>query len=110
MSLGYAAQSVIHHQHPGAFTGAGAMLMLLAVALIAAARHRDSRRVSAREFEASLLSDEDEVAEDDLADDQVESLASFIAAEFSGLRCAAKSVRQRRAFLKAAEALSTTLA
>lgn len=112
MSLGYVAQSVIHHQQPEVLTGAGALLMLMAVALIAAARRWQSGPVSAREFEDLLLSEEeDEAAEDDLiADSQVESLVSFIAAEFSGLRYASKSVRRRRAFFEAAESLSTTLA
>jgi len=110
MTLGYVAQSMIHHQRPEALTGAGAFLMLLAVALIALARRWESRSVSSREIEDSLLSHkDDEATEDDLAaGSQVESLVSFIAAEFSGLSRTSKSVRRRRAFLETVESLSTT--
>jgi hypothetical protein len=109
MSLGYVAQSVIHRQRPAALTAVGASLMLLAVALIAAARWWQSRAASARGLEVGLLSDEEnEVVKD--VDNQAESLASFIAAEFSGFGYTSKSVRQRRIFNASAESLRMTLA
>jgi len=115
MVLGYVAQSMIHNQHPDGFTKAGAGLMLLAVTLIAAARVWQSKEAKARDLEAPLLQEaaNEAVADDvsaDVADEKTESLASFIAAEFSGLAHPSKSIRQRRLLATAVDTLSVTLA
>lgn len=116
MSLGYVAQSIVHHQRPEALTELGAVLMLLAVAFIAAGRWWQSKATSAREGEealdaALLPADREEEADDVLAaDGKTASLARFIAMEFSGLARPSKSIRQRRTLASAVEALHLTLA
>jgi len=112
MVLGYVAQSIIHNQHPDALTKVGAALMLLAVALVAAGRWWQSKAVAARELEAVLLPEHacQETEEAPAANPKTESLASFIAAEFSGLDHASKSIRQRRLLVAAVETLCVTWA
>jgi len=100
MSLGYVAQTLIHRQHLQPMKVAGAALMLLAVVLIAAARWWNAKAVSARELEESLLDTAGQEAEapeaiaGEAKSKQIANLASFIAAEFSGVE--KQSVRQRR--------------
>jgi len=112
MVLGYVAQSMIHHQHPDAFTKVGAALMLVAVALIALARWWQSKAAAARHLEALLLPEDGGKVSEDVpaADEKAESLASFIAAEFSGLAHPSKSIRQRRLLVTAVDTLHATLA
>jgi len=109
MSLGYVAQSVIHRQRPEVLTEIGAVLMLLAVSLIAAARWCQSRTVAASGLETFLLPEGRKGVDDEMPDAKAGSLASFVAAEFSGL--ALPSIRQRRVLATAAaDALHVTLA
>jgi len=103
MVLGYVAQSIIHHQHPDALTQLGAGLMLLAVALIAVARWWQSKAVSARELAEPLLAEDGGNVSEVVpaAEERPETLASFIASEFSG----PKSIRQRRFLFAAVDTL-----
>jgi len=103
MVLGYVAQSIIHHQHPDELTQLGAALMLLAVALIAVARWWQSKAVSARELAEPLLAEDGGNVSEVVpaAEERPETLASFIASEFSG----PKSIRQRRFLFAAVDTL-----
>lgn len=96
MTLGYIAQSVVHNQRPSRLSEVGAAFMMLAVALVALARRCQSRSVAAREAPAAIVASESPEEVFSCADHQLESLASFMAAEFSGLD-RAKAVRHRRA-------------
>jgi drug/metabolite transporter (DMT)-like permease len=113
MSFGYIVQTVLHGQRPTPLKVVGAALMLLAVALIAAARWWQSKESQAKEVDDPLLSGEP-VCSSDLPSsstavaecEEVESLASFIAAEFSGVTAAQKrSMRQRRTIAAVAQGL-----
>lgn len=118
MSLGYIAQTLIHRQHLKPAKVAGAALMLLAVALIAVARWLQSKEVSARELQDPLLSGATTSEGDVLGDEaaaigskHTDSLATFIAAEFSGLSNSKKpSVRQRRTAVAVGQGLGPVLA
>jgi len=107
MVLGYVAQSIIHHQHPDDLTKLGAALMLLAVALIAGARWWQSKAASARELEEPLMAEDGGNVSEVVpaAEEGTETLASFIAAEFSG----PKSIRQRRFLFAAVDTLRLNL-
>jgi drug/metabolite transporter (DMT)-like permease len=108
MSLGYVAQTCVHRQDLQPIKVAGASLMLLAVVLIAAARWWQSKHVSARELEESLLAPEAEHEADvpvssdrEAGSESMARLADFIAAEFSGVQ----SIRQRRTLAAVAQAV-----
>lgn len=107
MVLGYVAQSIIHHQHPDELTKVGAALMLFAVALIALARWWQSKAAAARELEEPLLAEDGGNVSEVVpaAEEKTETLASFIAAEFSG----PKSIRQRRFLFAAVDTLRLNL-
>lgn len=117
MSLGYVAQTYIHNLKPELFQIVGAVMMFLAVVFIAIDRWWHSKSTAARELSGFLLSGEVGrnngvgVIEDLGSVDSHKSLASFIAAEFSGvsdLHC--HSIRQRRAVVAAVQAIHTVSA
>merc|ERR1719329_2030647 len=88
MSMGYIAQTFIHHQHLKPVKLMGAGLMLLAVVLVAVARSLQSKEASARELEGPLLGSETDDESDALKCSTVKAsqpanLANFIAEEFS---------------------------
>jgi drug/metabolite transporter (DMT)-like permease len=110
MSIGYVAQTVIHQQHLKPSKVAGAGLMLLAVALVAAARYLQSKEASGRELADPLLSGEAAAPESSTGDSGFEnnaSLASFIASEFSGVSSSRKHSVRRRSLIAAAEVFTT---
>eukprot|EP00931_Biecheleriopsis_adriatica_P119674 TRINITY_DN94894_c0_g1_i1.p1 TRINITY_DN94894_c0_g1~~TRINITY_DN94894_c0_g1_i1.p1 ORF type:complete len:375 (+),score=80.47 TRINITY_DN94894_c0_g1_i1:86-1126(+) len=94
MSLGYALQTLTHHEPPQLLTLLGAGLMLLAVSLMAFARWTAKSPASPEEVQspASTSSMKSDV-----------SLASFIASEFSGL---SQELRQRPAAVVVGRAMA----
>lgn len=116
MCLGYTAQTLIHRQQPEPMKVAGAGLMLLAVAFMASARRCHSQEASARELETPLMLEHTTRTDETLgstagAPEQTESLASFIASEFSGVSFSQRhSMRQRRTLVAAVKGVASTSA
>lgn len=99
MLLGYAAQVAIHHETPRTITILGTLLMLSAVVLMSIAKcwypvancgSDDARRGDELD---SISSQSSSVNETD--DGETESLASFVASEFSGVSLHEHTVRKR---------------
>mmetsp|Transcript_107645 Transcript_107645/g.273322 ORF Transcript_107645/g.273322 Transcript_107645/m.273322 type:complete len:390 (+) Transcript_107645:70-1239(+) len=107
MALGFTAQIVLSSETPDVVTLSGASSMLLAVCLMAISRRWYSPKLPSPQTlgpevgtPASAMSESSGAAAAEVDDeDENESLASFVAAEFSGLSASpkAQAARQRRA-------------
>jgi len=104
MSVSYVAQVVLHHAAPEPLTVMGAGLMLCGVSLLAFARWLYSPMAKTLEGREDAISGESEATSPSTrasevasvgADDETESLASFVASEWSGLSPKVSRIRQR---------------
>merc|ERR1712014_117537 len=106
MSLGYIIQTLLFNEAPHFVSILGASMMLSAVMLMAVARWLSHDEQQLQQVRSSSVVPEasESTAGNDFDDN--ESLASFIASEFSGLSIRSSSssmhssVRQRRSALK----------
>lgn len=95
MVSGYIAQSLLLGRQIEPLTICGAALMLIAVIIMAAARLPGRRAVdSSADAATESQATDDHI--DHMDDDEIESIASFIAAEFVELAPHEKTVRHRR--------------
>lgn len=108
MSLGFVGQTVLQGQRPEALTVCGAALLLLAVVILSAARYhyRSPHSCSVEPFDiaASDVPSSDLTNGDEASD--VDSLASFVASEFSGI---SPSERELGAARRRAAAVTSVL-
>lgn len=102
MTMGYTAQSLMQQEPPELLTLSGAALMLLAVMLMASAKQQSpgSSTAPSQSMDSSINTNETESSappsQDGTVDsDGAESLASFIATEFSWESMKSQNPRQR---------------
>lgn len=101
MTMGYTAQSLMSQESPELLTLSGVALMLLAVMLMASAKQQSAGSATdqSQSVDYSINTNETESSaspsQDETVDDGTESLASFIASEFSWESTKSQNPRQR---------------